>query len=130
MYRRTDPDHPTLFQLNLGELITLLATADDLAQVYFDYGYSSPGRLISWRGSYVEMSLTSSTDVTTVGALLKHLEEMLGTTVEGYKGGDYAVRRDCPMWADDYSECPGTAIVGIDKSSDYQVIIQTWHMGF
>lgn len=64
--------------------------------------------LISWRGSYGQCSLDwdSREDIgapITVGKLLSQVElTLMGIPMHGYKGGDYVMDEDVPVWADPY----------------------------
>jgi hypothetical protein len=52
------------------------------------------------------------------------LKGALGTTYGGYKGGDFTMYDDSPLWVANYGECSGTTILGL-ADCDYQTIIAT-----
>jgi hypothetical protein len=57
-------------------------------------------------------------------AFLEMLKDADGKTFEGYKGGDYTMSRQTPVWVSNYGTSNETAVVGvIDKN--YVVIIAT-----
>ena len=76
-----------------------------------------PPDLISWRGSYAEMSITSdfNTDSVSAQEFLIMLEKaMEGDTVFiGYKGGEYTMNPDTNVYADDEGESSGNFVRGL-----------------
>lgn len=108
--------------MRLGELIDTLATLPADAEVKFDHG-KIPDRLCSWRGVYAELTLDSDTDgKTTVSALLRDALQAVGKTFTGYKGGDYVMSRDTPVWADEYGDYEGRMLLGAVLSGDTVVL--------
>lgn len=129
-------------QLTLGELIAKIepiaekqkqriTDGREEAQVYFDFEYLHPTRLISWRGSYAELSLCYSTegDAMPVSKFLEKLKEAVGKTFYGYKGGNFQMSRQTPIWVANYGNAGNTAVIGV-LDLDYNVIIQTGYREF
>lgn len=105
--------------MNLAAYIETLEALPLTATVVFDNG-SVPSRLISWRGRYNELSLDHVDDGSpppTVGDLLRDAKQALGGTFEGYKGGDYTMGPDTPIWADPWGEYHGWAVAGFSLSN-------------
>jgi hypothetical protein len=69
--------------MNLNELITKLATMDPNTVMRPGFG---AGR--SWRGSYDEIAF-EPVEQATVGEMLALARAAIGTTLHGYKGGEY-----------------------------------------
>lgn len=122
-------------QSMLGELVILLATvSNDELPVVFDDGVWWPVDLDSWRGSYCELALsyTKEEEKWTVACVLKMLKDALGETFQGYKGGDYLMGKNTPVWVASYGSSHGfdrndngdyQAVVGVDIREDAVVII-------
>ena len=45
--------------------------------------------------------------------LIKQLKEAVGKVYTGYKGGDYTMTEDTPLWVANYGETGSTAITGV-----------------
>lgn len=101
-------------QLNLGELISLLSRFNPESNVRFAFGYFAPTTLASYRGYYEQLALGyEEGKECTIEELLKRCRDMVGGTVQGYKGGDYEVGETTPLWAANYGQAPSVAIVGV-----------------
>lgn len=98
----------TGYHLTLGALIAELEKAAPDAPVTFSNG-GAPGDPHSYRGYYSDLSF-SSVGATTVGDLLATCRSALDTTFEGYKGGDFLMGADTPLWSAAYG-CCGDAII-------------------
>lgn len=115
-------------QLTLGELIDVLKDCGSSAEVRFGFGYLAPTSIGSYRGYYDHLSLRWADGYTvTVGDLLKTLDDALGRTFSGYKGGNYRATRETPVWVDNAADASGTAVIGVEDYSNY-VVILTKHM--
>ena len=119
-------------QLLLGELILKLEAVNtprkdgSEKEVRFDFGYFTPTIIDSWRGSYNELALGYSEtekDIT-VGELIKMLEKAIGKTYTGFKGGEFVMGRNTPIWVSNYGESSFTGIIGV-KDLGWLIILQT-----
>lgn len=111
--------------MKLGDLIDTLAAFEPDMPILFDNG-RPVGPLMSWRGVYAELTLTTGDERdsrTTVGEVLKDAQEADGKTFTGYKGGDFGMSRCTPVWADDYGDCDYWGISGV-VVKDGAVIVQ------
>ena len=118
-------------QLTLGELIYELKKYEPKEEVRFDFGYFEPGAIDSYRGYYEQLAISYrefENARMTVGVLLEMCKNALGNTFTGYKGGDYVMSEDTPLWASNRSDATGTAIVGVTEELD--VVIHTAYNGF
>ena len=104
-------------------------------RVVFDFCGVAPVGCHSYRGFYdhlaldpAEVSLTSPA-VPTVDSVLAMLRNALKDEFCGWKGGNYRMRRETPLWVDQRGEANGTAIVGI-ADCDWLTIIETKWMEF
>ena len=130
--RQRQEELKTSPQLLLGEIILRLEAVNTPCkdgsekEVRFDFGYFKPTNLDSWRGSYDELALGYSEtekDIK-VSELIKTLKEAIGKTFTGYKGGDFVMGKNTPVWVSNYGESPSTGIIGV-KDLDWLVILQT-----
>lgn len=123
--------------LTIGETIAALkaVTYNDNADVRFDFGYFVPYRAESYRGFYNQLALCygpsnpqkeweKRTILATPAAVLADLEGAIGKTYEGYKGGDFVMRSDTPLWVANRGESNETGVIGV-RSLNYTVIIET-----
>ncbi len=101
------------YHVTLGSLIEALREVDLDMQVLVRNEEGEdffPGRFDSYRGYYADLSLTEGKEPMTVNTLLSQAEVALGSTFEGYKGGEFVMGEDTPLWFAEYG-CCGPAIV-------------------
>lgn len=120
-------------QLKLGELIALLEKCEPKTKVSFDFVYFVPDCSIhSWRGSYDELALgygpssLRDGDDPTVEKMLDILKGAVGKEFYGWKGGEYTMHLDTPLWVGNPRDAGHTAIVGV-KDEKWNVFILTEH---
>lgn len=109
------------YHLTLGSAIKWLSDAPPDAPVLFDTG-EVPGRPQSYRGHYSDLSLVPDGDLDTVGKLLAALTKANGDTFIGYKGGNFLMGDDTPLWVANYG-CTGRAIIGAHMAESTAVLI-------
>lgn len=99
----------------LGRLIDALKSLPPDTHVCFDFCGTTPGKLISWRGVYSQLALPpgDGSGGKPVAELIADCEKAVGGTFEGYKGGDYVMDRETPVYVDRYGECSATCIIGV-----------------
>ena len=93
------------YHLTLGKLIEILDLYPD-----FTIEMQAPH---SYRGYYSDLSFEPShaIEASDLSKILKN--NILNQKLEGYKGGEYLMDEDTPLWLDYYGEYTGTAIVRI-----------------
>ncbi len=111
------------YHLTLGKLIEELKKLPDDKQVVFSSG-GSPNYADSYRGYYSDLALESTDGAITVAQLRATAESALGHTFTGYKGGDFVMSSNTPLWCAAYG-CCGPAIVGITDDIDGRVVLVT-----
>ena len=118
-------------QMTLGKLIKLLSEIiDQDKSIYFDFGYFRPAELMSWRGSYDELSIDYSEDeAVSVKTFLEDLKACVSKEFTGYKGGEFTMNEDTPLWVAHYGSSGHTGVSGI-MDDGYQVIIETRFMEY
>lgn len=77
-----------------------------------------PGEFHSYRGYYDQLALGTGVEPVTVEGLLAQASDVKGTYLEGYKGGEFKMTGSTPVWASEYGEASGIAIVGIGVGTD------------
>lgn len=137
----------TSAQLSLGEMISKLKPIvekqkdrvvmgkTEEATVQYDFEYLFPTSIDSWRGIYAELALNfvvcdyfdNKQIPMNVSDFLKMLEGCIGKEFTGYKGGEYEMGLDTPVWVANYGHNGNTAVVDI-LDEGYQVIIITAYM--
>lgn len=110
----------------LGALTEALEKRKPDECVRFDFCSLTPHKLMSYRGFYDHLALTWQSGLdSTVERLVKMLREADGATFQGYKGGDFVMGKQSPIWVAQYGDSGSTAIVGISDRCDYMTIIKT-----
>jgi hypothetical protein len=119
--RRTPDD--TAEQLNLGQLIALLTEEPPDNLIMYDFGNLVPTYVGSYRGYYNELALGWAEDngVVRVSEVLQVLSRAVGATFPGYKGGQYGMGTDTPVWIANYGKATSTAPIGVTR--DYHVTL-------
>lgn len=135
----------TSLQLTLGELILKLepiaAKQDEIkkkyeheAEVLFDFEYLFPTGLSSWRGVYAELALTFSLggygkpdkiEPMKINKFLKMLKGAIGKSFTGWKGGEFMMGKNTPLWVANEGSVGTTGIVDV-IDGEFEVILQTW----
>jgi hypothetical protein len=117
-------------QLSLGKLIEKLtpfvANYPD-APVMFDFCGFYPTEFASWRGDYAELALNYERHQEPLSAsrFLNLCQRTIGNTFVGYKGGDFKMSADTPVWVSAYGESDHTAVVDVTHDGSYCVILVT-----
>lgn len=113
----------------LGSVIEALKQCDQDEDVRFDFCYLRPTTVHSYRGHYDHLALGWSAESASpkehwpkVSAVLAELQKAVGSTFEGYKGGQYVMGLSTPIWVDNRHDASGTAIVSVDADSGYVVL--------
>lgn len=99
------------YHVTLGDLIKGLAGLDQAAPITDGDGRGL-GDFDSYRGYYADLAIEPADAVGTVGDLLAKARAALGETFTGYKGGDFTMGEEAPLWIASYG-CCGPALVSI-----------------
>lgn len=114
-------------QMTLGELITALKRKDPERPVYFDFVHFQPKGIHSYRGYYDQLAIGYNNEAgynMRVSELLPLLRDALGATFQGYKGGDYVMSENTPVWVANYNEAGSTAIVDV-VDQGWRILLET-----
>lgn len=112
------------YHVTLGKMIEVLSAAvanNPETPVMLESGLSLSDPH-SYRGYYSDLSFAPVSNTVTVSEMLAECKAALGETFEGYKGGDFYMGDDTPLWAAP-DGCCGEAIVGFRPEADRLVII-------
>jgi hypothetical protein len=111
------------YHMTLGSLVAALENVSPDLLVEYDSG-SSPSGPESYRGYYCDLSFPPSSIQITVAELLREAKVAIGSTFEGYKGGDFTMHEKTPLWASPYGSANGVAIMG-STTTDGKLVLLT-----
>lgn len=102
-------------QMTLGELEARLQFLAPDIPIRFDDGRHGlhPGELMSYRGYYDHIAIDCG-DAVVAKILLERVTAAIGTTMIGYKGGEYLMTRHTPVWASEYGDNSGIGVIGLE----------------
>lgn len=102
--------------LTLGGLIEKLEEMPEDAEVA---NLTNPH---SYRGYYTDLAFEYDRNTRTVASLLsKCKEDVLGHEFTGYKGGEYMMNEDAPIWVAGYGSC-GSRLIDVEIGGDIETI--------
>lgn len=116
------------YHLTLGALHAALQEANPDALVLLDGGDTSPSDPDSYRGYYSDLAFECVQPLRKVSELLVDVSDAIGATFQGYKGGDFTMHADTPLWVSHYGHASGTAMVAITTLPDGNLSITTKHI--
>lgn len=99
-------------QMTLGELIQALESLPADAKIQ---GVNSPH---SYRGYYSDLAFEPMEGMATAADLLKDCRGSMGVVFTGYKGGEYMMGQNTPVWIAEYG-CCGLKIMGINPDGSF-----------
>ena len=113
------------YHVTLGEMIDQLGKAKPSALVYCaDPGREAYlGKVSSYRGYYSDLAFDPVQEQRTVADVLAECIAARGKTFEGYKGGEFVMEADTPLWISEYSMASGQAIIAIEDRGDAVFVI-------
>lgn len=132
MQKLIDKHLDSLAKQRSKEMFTLGNLIDELEKYPKDWGvYIEPFHLVpnnfcSYRGYYRDLNITVKTrreaklknQEITVGEFLEMAKEANGKTFYGYKGGEFTMNRNTPIWVGDDDYSTGVAIAEVKKAYD------------
>ena len=86
--------------MRLRDLLEALEAAPRGCKVAFDNG-ELPGEFHSYRGYYDEACLAEGHEEITAAQLKKKLKKFIGSTQRGWKGGEFEMYPETPLWRAD-----------------------------
>ena len=112
----------TQSMFTLGNLIDELEKYPKEWEVLIEPFHLVPLSFHSYRGYYHDLCLTYATreeslgEEVSVGKLLEMCNEANGKEFTGYKGGEFLMDRETPIWISDYDYSTGMAIEKIEEA--------------
>ena len=128
------------YHVTLGKLIEALSKLNDNQTVVFSDGTKPISNVYSYRGHYRDLAIDyqdaeggsyDTIDFTPAGVLLDYLKHILNTEFTGWKGGEFLMGEDTPLWRASEGDC-GDAIVDmyIDTHEDKdEFVLQVKKLG-
>lgn len=116
--------------ITLGRLIKLLEMEPQDNDVRYDFARFTTDGVGSYRGYYDQLAIGWTGEAERpqkVSELLAELKSAVGKTFTGYKGGEYTMDENTPVWCANYGDCHDTAITGIENCSWATVIRTEYH---
>lgn len=116
-------------QLTLGEFIKKLGEQPQDNEIVFDFVCFVPLGIHSYRGYYDQLAIGYTDRVDSdyrpkVSDIVKLCKDAVGKYFTGYKGGDYLMTEQTPLWVSNYSESGDTAIVDVIDAG-WKSVIET-----
>lgn len=105
------------YHVTLGGLISTLENVGSGKTVLVKETGKSVNSPHSYRGYYSDLAFEESDEKMTVGDFVTLCKNAVGTSYVGYKGGDFIMGEDTPLWISHYG-CCGSAVIGIEESGD------------
>lgn len=115
----------------LGGLIAELERMPRDADVQFDFCYLRPTKVDSYRGYYDHLALGWSDKSDgdrhwpPVSKVLAELKAAVGATFAGWKGGEYTMSENTPVWVANPGQTGGTGIVGVEREGESTIVLVT-----
>ena len=110
------------YHLTLGGLIKQLESLSPTLMVKFDWNGGYPYQEMSYRGYYSDLAFDwRESPVVAVAGLLNISRRALGRAYTGYKGGDFVMNEQTPLWAAPYGDT-GRAIMGLEVTENVVVL--------
>lgn len=101
-------------QMTLGTLIDTLAAMPPETELE---GF---GEAHSYRGYYSDLAFEKLEEKTTAGKAHEMARACMGEIFEGYKGGDFQMGRNTPVWIANYGSC-GMKIMAIREDGTLEL---------
>lgn len=116
------------YHLTLGKLIKVLENTIPELPVFFSCstdssGLTNVGHEDSYRGYYSDLAFDVGDKEKTVAELLKQCKKAVNATYTGYKGGNFVMDEDTPLWRAEYGSHWGEAIIGYQIFDDKFILI-------
>lgn len=105
-------------QMTLGDLIQRLQQLPEDAKIYFTEPHS-------YRGYYSDLSFEPSREPISPSQALNLCYSVRGSVLEGYKGGDFPMHDNVPVWIAYYG-CTGMKLIDINGDGSFITEEDKW----
>ena len=109
------------YQMTIGGAIIALDKLPQDKRIAYSDG-KAPREAMSYRGYYSDLAFDDQ-DAATVGEVLAQLEKIHNTELEGYKGGEYMMGDDTPIWRSEYGSASSIAWMDFVDTPDAVLIV-------
>lgn len=112
------------YHLTLGKAIERLSKFELTESIRFDYLDAYPGNPHSYRGYYSDLAFEpcKTTENSKLQGFLASLSHSRNREFIGWKGGEFVMAEDTPLWVADKGDC-GRAIMDIGHSEEGLILI-------
>lgn len=100
----------------------LLSRLDDMGPDVMLDGLGHPH---SYRGYYSDLALEPLPGGVTVAKLAIEVNSVLGTELTGYKGGEFLMQKNTPVWVSHYGDC-GKKLIAINDDGSLDLEEDEW----
>ena len=107
-------------QMTLREMINRLEELSDNTQV------ECLEKPHSYRGYYADLCLERGEGTMRARLLADRLTSCLGKSYTGYKGGEFVMNEDTPVWIGKWGAYGGQKIIGIDADGHFQTMSDSY----
>lgn len=92
----------------------------------------APGRFDGYRGYYAELAIEpgGGSYGETVGTFLARLRAAVGTTIHGYKGGEFEVDPDKRVWLAEHGDDSGFQVSGVVSEYGTTRLLSVYDRGY
>lgn len=98
--------------LTLGRIIDLLAAMPPETRI------RGLGDLESYRGYYSDLAFDPHCPERRASDILDECRRAMGRVFQGYKGGDFLMGENTPLWVSPWGESSGLRLMGFETDSD------------
>lgn len=95
-------DTRKLYHITLGKLIEILKNYPEKNVIFDNMKY--PSKPHSYRGYYSDLAFEESNRIISSKEFIEVLEECIDKNFEGYKGSDFKMNKDTPLWKAEYGD--------------------------
>jgi hypothetical protein len=129
-----------------GKVASSKEKNDEEPTIIFDFGSALPTGLSSYRGYYAQLAINYSFNgygnmvgyhkqdgstfepkPPTLSEFLAMLKEADGKEYIGWKGGEFVMRKNTPLWVANDGDCDDTAVVGVFNKGWGVILLTQFH---
>lgn len=105
-------------QMTLGDLIERLQQLPEDAKICFTEPHS-------YRGYYSDLAFEPTQEAISPQEALNLCYSVRGAVLEGYKGGDFPMHDNVPVWISYYG-CTGVKLIDINDDGSFETEEEEW----
>lgn len=110
--------------MTIGQLIVELSNYDPDLPLCIHQKNIGWHDVSSYRGYYDHLAIEPGECILTVKDAQRDLQQALGRTFVGYKGGEYTMTETTPVWVANWGQCSRYAVCGVGDWVDGTVMIE------